>query len=389
MKRLYYLIGYMLMAFCCVACTGPQLTTKEICPETMELSDGRRVCLDAKKWTGDYIPPDIRPLFVEAPGEVQVKSIAPKPWKKLAGQPYWVDNQRIIVAVDEYKGWTAGTDELSKVLIFNVDTGSVEETPYRGQVWCLSPEGALLLEDKPTRSTKDKDRKFGDTSPREDFFLKGQLGQALVRYSVISPSKEVLVVNEYTCGHVTNAIDKSPPGNPLRKGDGFIARADSYHREFHTRLIDESGKAVYIFEKLGRCEGLHMPVYLPWLDKYFSSLQVGATNGGYCPDGSKYSWLISANGAEIIELPRLFQIATSFGHGLAGAGRTYWTRRGQYITISYIRDIPGLLGGLYWQDEKNGLTKRVLKQAFELNHISPNGCRALAGDEIIELCNGN
>lgn len=58
-----------------------------------------------------------------------------------------------------------------------------------------------------------------------------------------------------------------------------------------------------------------------------------------------------------------------------------------YITISYIRDIPGLLGGLYWQDEKTGLTKRVLKKAYELTHLSPNGCRAYVGTAIIELCN--
>lgn len=386
MKRLYYLIGCMLLAYCCVACTGQQLTTKEICPETMML-DGRRMCLDAKKWTGDYIPPDIRPLFVEAPGEVDVKSIKPRPWKQISGSLFWIDNQRIIVSVDDYKGWSADIDELSKVLIFNVDTGHVEETPYRGQVQCFSPEGALLLEDKPTRSTKYKDRKFGDTRPREDYFFKGQLGKSLTRYAVVSPSKEVWVVNEYTCDHVSNAIDKSPPGNPLRKGDGSIARPDSYHGENYTRLLDENGRMIYIFKELNLCNQLHMPAYLPWINKYFSSLQIGSTHGGYCPDGSKYSWLISSNDVEIIELPRLFQAATSFGHGLAGSGSTYWARRGLYITISYIRDIPGLLGGLYWQDERTGLTKRVLKKAFELNHLSPNGCRALAGDEIIELCN--
>lgn len=382
MQRWRSLFACTLLAFCCVACTGPQLTTKEICPETMDI-DGRRVCLNPKKWTGDYIPPDIRPLFVEAPGEVQVKSIAPQPWQKQAGKPYWVDNQRIIVAVDEYKGWTAGTDELSKVLIFNVDTGHVEETPYRGQVRCLSSEGALLLEDKPTRSTKYKDRKFGDTNPREEYFFKGQLGQFLTRYAVTSPSKEIWVINEYTCDHYSNSIDKNPPGNPLRKNDGFIASADSYHREYHTRLLDESGKVVYIFKELSLCEELYLPVYLPWLKKYYSFTPVGNIKGGYCPDGSKYSWLISANGVEIKELPHLIQAATTFGHGLAGTGRNYWAKRGQYVVV-YERN--KLLGGLYWQDEKTGLTKRVLKQEFRLDILSPNGCRALYGTEVIDLC---
>lgn len=388
MKRLYKLIGCILLVFCCVACTGQQLTTKEICPETMML-DGRRMCLDAKKWTGDYIPPDIRPLFVEAPGEVLVKPIKSRPWKQISGSLFWIDNQRIIVSVDDYKGWSADIDELSKVLIFNVDTGHLEETPYRGQVQCLSPEGALLLEDKPTRSTKYKDRKFGDPRPREEYFLKGQLGKSLIRYAVVSPSKENWGINKYTCNHVTKSEDEIPPGRFLRKGDGFIAWSDSYHREYHKRLLDEGGNVIRVFHELNLCEELYEPEYLPWLNKYFSFSQVGSRNGGYCPDGSKYSWLISAKGAEIIEIPKLFQAATSFGHGLAGSGRNYWARRGQYITISYIRDIPGLLGGLYWQDEKAGLTKRVLKRAFELNHLSPNGCRALAGDEIIELCKEN
>lgn len=274
MKRLYKLIGCILLVFCCVACTGQQLTTKEICPETMML-DGRRMCLDAKKWTGDYIPPDIRPLFVEAPGEVQVKSIAPKPWKKPVGKPYWVDNQRIIVAVDEYKGWSADIDELSKVLIFNVDTGHVEETPYRGQVRCLSHEGALLLEDKPTRSTKYKDRKFGDTSPREEYFFRGQLGQPLTRYSMTSSSKDNWGINDYTCNHVIASRQDIPPGRFLRKGDGFIAWPDSYHNEYKTRLLDENNKVVHVFKELNLCEELYIPVYLPWLNKYYAFTPVG------------------------------------------------------------------------------------------------------------------
>ena len=316
-----------------------------------------------------------------------VKPIKPRPWKQISGSLFWIDNQRIIVSVDDYKGWSADIDELSKVLIFNVDTGHVEETPYRGQVRCLSHEGALLLEDKPTRSTKYKDRKFGDTSPREEYFFRGQLGQPLTRYSMTSSSKDNWGINDYTCNHVIASRQDIPPGRFLRKGDGFIAWPDSYHNEYKTRLLDENNKVVHVFKELNLCEELYIPVYLPWLNKYYAFTPVGNTHGGYCPYGAKFSWLISPSGVEIKELPPLFQAATSFGHGLAGSGRTYWTRRGMYITISYIRDIPGLLGGLYWQDEKTGLTRRVLKKAYELTHLSPNGCRAYVGTAIIELCN--
>jgi hypothetical protein len=202
------------------------------------------------------------------------------------------------------------------------------------------------------------------------------------------PSKKNWGVNEYTCSYITDLGGDVSPGRFLRKGDGFIAMPDTFHREYFTRLLDENGKVVYVFKE-DLCNRLDVvPVYLPWLRKYFSNLRVGATHGGYCPDGAKYSWLISATGVEVKELPALFQAATTFGHGLAGngGGQTYWARRGQYITVSYNYNKPGLLGGLYWQDEKAGLTKRVLKQDFDLSNLSPNGCRAFAGDLILELC---
>ncbi len=383
-KRFLFLLKFLLLAFCCVACTAQQMSSKEICPATMEIEKGgRRVCLNAKKWTGDYIPTDIRPLFVEAPGEVEIKMTKPRPWHDQSA-PYWVDNERIMVSVNSYKGWTAGVDELSKVLIFNVDTGDVEETPYRGHVRCLSPEGALLLEEKPSRSSKS--RKYGDTSPREEYFLKGQLGETLARYSVIYPSKEKWGINEYTCRHVNDSGDEIPPGRFLRKGDGFIAWPDPFHREYLNRLLDENWKVVDVFKEVGLCNTLYTPDYLPWLNKYFAFTSVGNTQGGYCPGGSKYGWLISATGVETKELPALFQAAATFGHGLVGNGRNYWARRGQYISTGYIQERPNLLAGLYWQDEKTGLTKRVLKQDFRLDHLSPNGCRSFNDDVILELC---
>jgi hypothetical protein len=173
MKRWLHLIAYTMITFCCVACTAQQLSTKEMCPSTIVVnSQGSRVCLNPKPWTGDYIPTDILPLFVEAPGEVELKKTAPKPWEP-GSRSHWVDNQRMIVSVNSYKAWTAGIDELPKVLIFNVDTGHVEETPYRGRVRCLSPEGNLLLEEKPQRASKN--RKYGDTSPYEEYFVTTQV----------------------------------------------------------------------------------------------------------------------------------------------------------------------------------------------------------------------
>ena len=388
MKRVLRFAALVLTAFSCITACAQQLSTKEMCPETIALdNNGRRACLNPKKWTGDYIPTDIQSLFVEAQGEVEVKPSKPRPWQKQVSRPSWIDNQRIIVSVNSYNGWTAEVDELPKVLIFNVDTGHVEETPYRGQIRCLSPEGNLLLEDKPSRSTRS--RKFGDTSPREEYFFKGQLGQALTRYLVSSMSIGNWGVNEYTCNHVTDLRKEISPGRFLRKGDGFIAWPNLFRRELFTRLLNEDDEVVYIFKELDKCNRLYSPLYLPWLNKYFSSIKVGDTHGGFCPDGAKYSWLISATGVEIKELPPFFQVATTFGQGLAANGDTYWARRGQYISISNYRKAPDLLGGLYWQDEKTSLTKRVLKQAFRLDVLSPNGCRSFNDDVILELCKGD
>lgn len=99
--------------------------------------------------TASDVLPDLRTLFVEAEGEVKLTTVHNMPVRPLQSRIYWVDNHRIIYAVRQFKGWLAQKDERSKIVIFDVDSGAAEETPYRGDIACFGEEGQILVHDYP------------------------------------------------------------------------------------------------------------------------------------------------------------------------------------------------------------------------------------------------
>ena len=328
-------------------------------------------------------PPDLRTLFVEAEGEVQVKTLKNMPITRLGAGPYWIDNHRVIYTVRQLGDWQAQKDEKSKIIIFDVDSDAIEETPYRGDLACYSPEGQVLVQDYAFRLPNTLQP--GDAWEDSQFYLTGKLGEPLTRFK---RPKEQGMLDDFSCRFYDgykHDFGQRHGITPLRSGDGVLDVPFLDAPEKNVRLVSPEGKVQWSIEvdKLCSHGNLH---YLPWLDRYFKSTSWGNVAPG-CIELNKDSRLFSARSVEIKPLPRFIQEMRRPGRQVGGNGSTYWARPGMYVFVQYSDGFDGL----YWNDEKSGQLKRVLKQPWGLANLSPDGCRNLVPIKphvLVELCKG-
>jgi hypothetical protein len=169
---------------------------------------------------------------------------------------------------------------------------------------------------------------------------------------------------------------------PLRFGDGALDKAP----ETDVRLVSPEGKTQWAIKTNRFCNPFSTPVYLPWINRYYTSTAWSAFAAG-CADLNKNSWLFSTTSIEIYPLPSLIQELRKPDRWLGGTGATYWAKPGMFVQISAAAG----LNGLYWNDPNSKKLKRVLKKPWGLDDLSPDGCRNLvlvAPPVLIELCKG-
>jgi hypothetical protein len=327
---------------------------------------------------------DLRTLFVEADGEVEVKPVVNMPLSD-RWSPYWVDNHRIIYEVRQFKDWKAQKDERSKIIIVNVDTGTVEETPYRGHLRCIGPEGQILVQDYPI--PRPGFLLPGDTRQDSEVYLTGKLGGALTR---IKRSKDGGVLDYFACRFYDGAkhdFGKAHSITPLRTADGFLDVPSWEASTNILRLINPEGKVQWSIEIDKLCTRGDLK-YLPWLDHYFKSTSWGKVTPG-CMELNKNSRLFSTQRVEIKPLPKLIQELRRPTRRVGGYGETFWGRKGMYVTVEF--SYRGF-DGLYRLDDDTGQLKRVSKNPLSLDRLSPDGCRQLTMSQplsVIELCKGD
>jgi hypothetical protein len=330
------------------------------------------------------IPPELQALFVEAEGEFPLKTLHGMPQPLLIGI-YWVDNHRLIYTVRKLGDWEARDDERSKIIIYDVDTGKIEETPYRGNLWCLGTDGQILIQDYALPDVAHVQP--GDTRDDTQYFLSGTLGQPLTRFK---RPKEHGMLDSFSCqfyASYDNNFGRNHYLRRLRPVDGVLDVANYSAADSKVRLLDPDGKERWSIDTDKFCNRFGSPIYLPWAKRYFVASAFGNIVPG-CPNANKNSWLFSPSGIETKPLPKLVEEARKYPNGLAQDGMTYWARPGMFVLIQLS---AGVLDGLYWVDEKAGKLKRVLKKPRGLDYLSPNGCRnfVLANlPLVIELCKG-
>ncbi|OUL97950.1 hypothetical protein [Variovorax sp. JS1663] len=330
------------------------------------------------------LPPQLRELFVDAEDEVELKPIPSMPESELS-RVAWVDNHRVIFTTRKFNGWIARKDEASKIVIHDVDSGKSEETPYRGELWCLGNEGQILLED---RDRTLPPAKYGDP-PRAKYFLKGTLGQPLSRIEQVRGRG---TLDRFACDFYSNKEHDFGMGHrtqPLRKGDGVIDLVVDDIPVKSFRLLGLDGRVRWRADAT-LCNSFDPePRYLPWLNQYFASTAFSDVVVG-CLELNKNSWLFDASSIEAKPLPELLIEARRLGGGWIGNGETYWARRGMYFLIQY--SSYRLLDGLYRVDEASQKSMRVLKMRWGLENLSPDGCRSIvraSSPVVVELCKGS
>jgi hypothetical protein len=325
------------------------------------------------------IPAELQVLFEEAEGTFPVRTLHGMPQPRMRGVS-WVDNHRVIYTVRTLPGWEARSDEHSKIIIYDIDAQTYEETPYRGDLWCLGLEGQILVQDYalPYFFTIQP----GDTKEDTRHFLSGTLGQSLTR---IERTPEVRLVHPFSCRFYSNAdfnFGKGHMLDPLRPDDGVLDEAP----DGDIRLVSPEGNAKWVLKIDQSCNYSPGPVYLPWINRYYiRSTWLGGKPG--CNYANRNTWLFSTEQVQTLTVPALVNELQKPAHGLGGLSTTYWARPGMFFSVQYSIG----LNGLYWVDEKAGKLKRVLKQPWDLDQISPDGCRSLIRTNpprLIELCKG-
>jgi len=325
------------------------------------------------------IPPELQTLFEEAEGTFPVRTLHGMPQPRLR-EIFWVDNHRLIYTVRKLPGWEARSDERSKIIIYDVDAGTYEETPHRGDLWCLGLEGQILVQDYalPYFDTVQP----GDTKEDTRYFLSGTLGQTLNRFK---RPHELGMLDPFSCRFYDNADHNFGKGHmlgSLRAGDGLLDEALGGD----IRLVSPEGKTKWTLEIDQSCNLFPEPAYLPWMNHYYTRSSWSSGSPG-CDNVKRNAWLFSSEQIQTLPLPSLIQELRRPGRQLGGYGTSYWAKPGMFVYVQYSIG----LNGLYWVDEKAGKLKRVLKQPWGLDQVSPDGCRSLIRanpPKLIELCKG-
>lgn len=331
---------------------------------------------------------DLKTLFVEAEDEVRLTPVPHLPKQYYAWPPiFWLDNQRLIMSVRELGAWKAEKDEHAKIVVVDVDRGTVEETAYRGRLVCLGPDRDMLIEDYPD-PTPDY-RRPGDAKEDRNRFLKGKVGGPLTPFR---RPPELGILNTYTCEYYNNRAHSFGEGyilGKLRSGDGEVFVTPPYSSpDNKVYMVGPDGKVRWTRER-DPCTTGGGGGYKPWLGKYFSGVSWGRVTPG-CMNLNRDSRLYSKEGTEDKPLPTMIQELRRRERKSGANGTTYWARPGFYVFVHYSRELG--VDGLYRQNERSGQLKRVLKKPWGLDMLSPNGCRNLVLAEtptIIELCKGN
>ncbi len=365
------------------------------CPPRKDLSPTAQLFIESaiadarekqhRKGTPETLQPHESAEFVEASDKFK-KYVIPK--EIIAGRYLWLDNDRLVFASRAHNGWKAKKLEPSRIVSYNVVTGELVDSGYRGQVNCLNHLGEILIDqvDNEERSYKLNERRW----------FYGKWGQPLQRTEYVANWP----FHPYLCDFnvLRNPTYRSTPG-PIRKDSirytpllpqhGVLKEtefADDGSDINKIYLLKPDGKSALIATK--RLNHYHF-VYQPWSDSYFE-VEV-------LPDAPR---TFSPSGAVIIHpIPRLFQ---------------YWLKT-NYWSITAYPSRPGIIWAVQqpsgsWR--KQGLFLQTDKRLLRIDEgypsgfhqPSPDGCKITAqihrgdpmGDDwrentriVIDLCKEN
>lgn len=226
-----------------------------------------------RKWIEPFeFTAEERSQFIEAleryPKRWMPDGIRPTPISVMR----WLDDKRLVLSVRETPGWKARPDEPSQIVVLNTNTGSIDVTPYRGELQCLNHQGSLMIR-LPSQGLIEGPR------PTDDTWQKGEWGQPLTSIEW----KEGNFVPFYLCEFSPYGSDLYSPLAALRDPNGYrdipLLPQHGFLRQSLAR--DERGaliRPIALHDPSGKITPLDgdPPLrdymrYQPWSGTYFQS----------------------------------------------------------------------------------------------------------------------
>lgn len=304
-----------------------------------------------------HLTPEEKARFVEASDRFEKYEI---PKKIDIRSVYWLDNERLAFSSRKYPGWEAKPNEMSRVITYNVTTGEIIDSGYRGVLKCLNHLGDMLL----AQSEKESGALI---KLKEYRWFNGKWGQSLkpteyAEYSYITNHLCSLVPE----GDPIFAIppEKQPPGfanvMPLLPEHGAlettVIRNNQGQIEDQLHLIKPDGKRLLIGNR--RLNEFYF-TYLPWNETYLETVV-----------SPRIPRLISPSGE--VSCPIAPVLLRVWGMTIGGYATSYVTRVGMLWGVQ--------LWAHYWRKQgiflqtNEGLLRIEVGQHAGPIKISPNGC---------------
>jgi len=280
---------------------------------------------------------------------------------------YWLDNEHLVFSSRKYPGWQAKPDEMSRVITYNVKTGVISDSGYRGVVMCLNHLGNILLaqsEDETRWGIRLKDYRW----------LTGKWGQPLEHTEYYSHS----LIPEHLCrlspyGDPIFVIppEKQPPGfamvMPLLPEHGAlettVIRKKNGQIQDQLHLIKPNGERLLI-GNLGL--NSHYFTYLPWIDAYLETEVTPGIPRLFSPSGTVSSPIV----------PTLFK---AWHMAIDGRAASYASRVGMLWGVEQ--------HSYYWRKQgiflqtNEGLLRIEAGRHGGPMKISPDGC--MVYDQVV------
>ncbi len=279
-------------------------------------------------------------------------------------QSAWLDERHVLLSARVLPGWSAAEEDLSRIVVLDTETGAFEDTAYRGELLCYTPERMVIrahwwVGGSPT-----------DEKNRGNHFAAGKFGGELSPFTW--PKGHFL--SKATCEHypyVTRLSDELIfSDEPLRPGNPIIRMRRYFGDEqLDTRgywLIDAQGRELnYIRSDQGSSPLSGRTTYLPWLDAHIASEAYPRVTQIIGRDGQ----------VTVYRAPRfLIDWAARF----IGTGVGFMTRGGM---VWEMRPKTGFfkLQGLYLQRPDGKVLRIDDGYALDWKSVSPSGCKMLIG----------
>ncbi len=287
----------------------------------------------------DLIGSEDSPVFTNA--ELELITDATGRFKKYyipdevtGGEPFWIDNERLAFSSRKYPGWAAKNNEPSRIISYNIKTGEVVDSGYRGILRCLNHLNDVLIHQMDQES-----RSF--SSPEKYRWFAGKWGQPLEKIDYVPYTQ----IPTYLCRFVSNGPfifgvphHKLPPMSskltPLLPEHGALKETINVKDGEVTEsafLIAPDGKETWLKNK--RLSHFQFS-YQPWNESYFEAGPASIPPATIFPPGK----IIMHYPPRIIKFWNQAQSGSTAGFlSRAGVlwsvqqGYSYWKKQGIFI----------------------------------------------------------